>query len=102
MSVHTTSLKEPVELSLKKRLLRFLAAVGGLVLLVYLAQMPIRYIPAFNHYSTQADKYGLHPGALYYSDVPVTLDGERQTRAAINAVDEAHRRARAERAARDK
>lgn len=79
---------------MQTRILRFVVAVFCLVLVVYLAQLPIRYIPAFNHYSKEADKHGLHPGALYYSDVPVTLDAEKHNRAAVKSVDDRHRQER--------
>lgn len=82
--------------SLPVRLLKLIAATAALALIVYLAQIPIQKIPAFKAYSEAADKYDLHPGALYYSDVPVTLDAERHLRAAVKSVDDQHLRERRE------
>ena len=79
------------------RLFRLAIGVAVLILVVFLARYPIKMIPAFNTYSEAVDKNGLHPGALYYSDVPVTLDSERYTRSAVKAVDDKHLQERASR-----
>lgn len=86
--------------TLAVRLLKFFISVGLLVLVVYLARIPIEVIPAFNTYAVNADKNNLHPGALYYSDVPVTLDSARHIREAVQSVDERHRQERLARIAK--
>ncbi len=72
------------ELPLKKRLLRLAVALGCLWIVVFvLAPLAIEHFPPMRHYSQQADKYDLHPGALYYNDVPTTSAGEANSRQAV-------------------
>lgn len=71
------------DLPLKNRIRSFLLAVAGLVAIIYLAQYPIEFIPAFRTYSEVVDKNGFNPGALYYTDVHVTADSEKFVKRAI-------------------
>lgn len=80
---------------LGKRIFRLFVAIGVLVLVVYLARIPVRSIPAFKTYAEAVEQNNLVPGALYYSDVPVTLDAENRMRAAVRRVDDANRMKRA-------
>lgn len=72
------------ELPLNIRIRRLCFAIALLAGIVYLAQFPITMIPAFQTYSTVVDQNGLHPGALYYTDVHVTGEAEKFVREAIN------------------
>lgn len=68
---------------LSVRLLRFSIAICVLVGVVFFARYPIQIIPAFNEYSQVVDRTGFHPGALYYSDVPITMEAEKFVRSAV-------------------
>ncbi|MDL2314120.1 hypothetical protein LJC36_03970 [Desulfovibrio sp. OttesenSCG-928-C14] len=71
--------------SLPRRLLRLGIGLLALYLIIFvLAPLPIKYFPPMRHYSEQADKYNIHPGALYYSDVPITPEAERNNRDAVH------------------
>lgn len=94
------STEDDIQAPLSTRLMRLVLSVAALVLVIFLARYPIQMIPAFTTYSEAIDRNNLHPGALYYSDVPVTLDSERFTRNAVQAVDEQNRQERAARAAK--
>ena len=72
------------ELPLATRVRSFVIAVAGLVAIIYLAQYPIRLIPAFNTYSEVVDKNDFNPGALYYTDVHVTADSAEFVKMAID------------------
>ena len=80
----TQQAPERNELPLATRIRSLVVAVAGLVAIIYLAQYPIRLIPAFTTYSEVVDKNGFTPGALYYTDVHVTADSAEFVRMAID------------------
>lgn len=41
--------------------------------------------PAWQRYGEVQEEHGLHSGAIYYSDVPVTLQAEEHVRQAVRA-----------------
>ena len=71
------------DLPLTVRLRRFVCAIAGLIAIIYLAQYPIKLIPAFQTCSDVVDKNNFIPGALYYTDVHVTAESEKFVRHAI-------------------
>lgn len=63
------------------RWFRFLAATGILLVIVFgLAPLPIRYFAPMTHYVENAERNGIHPGALYYTDVSVSRMAEYNSR----------------------
>lgn len=58
-------------------------------------------IPAWQRYAEVQEETGLNSGALYYTDVPVSLECERANRAAVAAALELRRQA-ADRAAAER
>ncbi len=60
-------------LPLNKRLCRLALALLILWLVVFvLAPLPFKYSERLRALKETAEAYGIHPGALYYSDVPTT------------------------------
>lgn len=59
----------------------------------------ISMIPAWRQYCEVQDAYGLNSGAIFYTDVPVSLEAELANRAAVEAA-MSRRRAAAQREAR--
>lgn len=45
----------------------------------------ISMIPAWRQYCEVQDAYGLNSGAIFYTDVPVSQEAERASRAAVEA-----------------
>lgn len=43
----------------------------------------VQFFPNWQAYVEAADEYGIEPGALYYTDVPVVLDAEHASREAV-------------------
>lgn len=43
----------------------------------------IEHVPGLKTYANAVDETGITPGALYYTDVPQTVDGEMNNRDAI-------------------
>jgi hypothetical protein len=69
---------------LRNGLPRLILALGVLILIMYvLAPMAIRVFPPLRDYAHVVNETGIMPGALYYSDVPQTVDGEFNNRDAI-------------------
>ena len=69
-----------------KNFCKLLAWGGGLWLFfAIITPRLLALSPAWQHYDAVQEKYGLDSGALYYSDVPVTLASEEATRAAVRA-----------------
>ncbi|MDR3176555.1 MAG: hypothetical protein LBU06_08500 [Desulfovibrio sp.] len=66
------------------RLLRLCLALGALTFVMYvLAPLAIALLPPLRDYDRVVRETGIMPGALYYSDVPQTVDGEFNNRDAI-------------------
>ena len=66
---------------IKQRLFRLL--IGLLILcgiIFMLAPLPIEHFGPMNHYVKHAEQNDIHPGALYYSDVPSTVEAEFNSR----------------------
>lgn len=70
-------------------------AVGLLVLAVLLSDIAFKKIPVLKGYSDVVNEHDLHPGALYYTDVPVTPGSEAMVREAVKAADQNRMAARA-------
>ena len=68
----------------RKGLLRLCLALGLLGFIVYvLAPLAIDFLPLLRDYDRVVRETGITPGALFYSDVPQTVDGEFNNRDAI-------------------
>lgn len=52
------------------------------------------FFPAWQRFNEISEEKGLDPGALYYTNVPVTQESEAHTRQAIREAMEERRRAR--------
>jgi hypothetical protein len=64
--------------------LRLCLALGVLAFITYvLAPLAIALLPPLRDYDRVVRETGITPGALYYSDVPQTVDGEFNNRDAI-------------------
>lgn len=71
-------------LSVTKRLVRFGIALALLWFVIYvLAPVPVSRLGPMRDYARIVDKVGVQPGALYYSDVPVTVDAEINNRSTV-------------------
>lgn len=69
---------------LRVRLSRLCLALGVLAFIVYiLAPLAATSLPLLRDYDRVVKETGIRPGALYYSDVPQTVDGEFNNRDAI-------------------
>ena len=69
---------------LRKGMPRLILALGVLALIMYvLAPLMIRTLPPLRDYAHVVNETGIMPGALYYSDVPQTVDSEFNNRDAI-------------------
>jgi len=47
----------------------------------------IKHLPSFAHYLETAQKYNIDPSAIYYTDVPITLEAEMNNRDAVRFSD---------------
>lgn len=75
---------EMEEAPLAKRLGRFALALAIFWFIVYVvAPIPVKYFAPLHNYAEVVDRTGIQPGALYYSDVPQSLDSEVNNRDAI-------------------
>lgn len=71
-------------LSLPRRLLRLCLAVGGLLLIMHvIAPFLVNSIKPFRKYADTVEETGIIPGALYYTDIPQSVDAEVNNRDAI-------------------
>ncbi|MDL2285581.1 hypothetical protein LJB93_02410 [Desulfovibrio sp. OttesenSCG-928-F07] len=78
MQEHTA---EQQQTDLPRRLARFVLAVTILMFTVYvLAPLPIKYIPAMAHYAKGVDLNDINTGSLFYTDVPVSVMAEQNSR----------------------
>lgn len=67
--------------SLPRRLLRLAACLFGIWLFLWvLTPIIVSHIPALAYYGEVALENNIQPGALYYTDVPVTADAEQNNR----------------------
>ena len=67
--------------SFLRRLLRLAACLLAIWLFLWvLTPIIVARIPALAHYGDVALENDIQPGALYYTDVPVTPDAERNNR----------------------
>lgn len=82
MTEFTSDLRTPR--SPVKRLLRFFAALGGLIIVIYvLAPFGVEHIAPLKEYARIVDETGIVPGALYYTDIPQSADAEMNNRDAL-------------------
>lgn len=56
------------------------------VFFVYLTPLFTQYFPNWTHFAKTADENNIEPGAIYYTNVPVTSDSEHANRAAVEKV----------------
>ncbi len=76
--------REIKSLPLPRRFFRLFLALAALWLIVaVLAPWPLEHIPIFHAWSERAESLNLHPGSLYYTDLPVSGDAERNSRRAV-------------------
>ena len=58
----------------------------SLVLYLFFAHFTpfiVQFFPRWQAYVDTANEHGIEPGALYYTDVPVSLDAEQANRRAV-------------------
>ena len=79
-----SSLPAPGDAPLKTRLIRLAVALALFWLIVFvLAPLPLKYFAPMRKYADVVERTGILPGALFYNDVPQTLDAETNNRDAI-------------------
>lgn len=78
-----TSTRPQPYVSLPVRLFRLFVAVGILVAIMYFTPYLVDAIGPLREYDRVVKETGITPGALYYNDVPQTVDGEFNNRDAI-------------------
>ena len=77
----------PESLPLPRRLLRLGIALAVFWFIVFvLAPLPIEHFGPMRKYSEVVDRTGITPGALFYNDVPQSLDAETNNRDAIRFI----------------
>ncbi len=66
---------------LTRRWLKLVLALSAFLLFIFvIIPLPIKYIPAVKHYVETARENNISPGALYYTDVPVSGAAESNSR----------------------
>lgn len=83
MSEVAKSPPEDVKVPLAKGLARLCCALAVLAALIWLTPYLVESFKPLREYQRVLDETGIRPGALYYSDVPQTVDGEFNNRDAI-------------------
>lgn len=76
-------LKKDGRPSFGKGLARLCCAVAFLAALIWLTPYLVAAFGPLREYNRVLEETGIRPGALYYSDVPQTVDGEFNNRDAI-------------------
>lgn len=56
------------------------------VFFVYITPLFTHYFPNWTHFAKTADENNIEPGAIYYTNVPVTSDSEHANREAVEKV----------------
>lgn len=71
-----------------------LAVYGAVALFVLWGVLPWIYntVPILRYSGEQQDKYDIEAGAIYYTDVPVSLDSEMASRRAVQQAMEQRRK----------
>ncbi len=67
-----------------KKFLQLFSALFAIWLFLWvLTPIIVRYCPPLAHYAKVAEENDIMPGALYYTDVPVSAESERNNRDTI-------------------